>query len=231
LYLAQPLIDLVSEHNLLMALPRDLPTLQSSSTKNYTRTDNIFASETLIERLVGCNTAPDRRPPKTDHLPTHFSVKAETPRAREAKCYNFKEGNWDKYSKELERRLAALPGCARIHTQEELDSRVERLTQAIWEAVKESVPMLIISHHSKRWWRKGLTNLRRESRQLANAAYKCRDSPDHPVHADYRRARNIYAQAIKDSKRTHWEDFLEGLCQSPMRRKQDKVPKAMSRPL
>jgi hypothetical protein len=44
-----------------------------------------------------------------------------------------------------------------------------------------------------------------------NAAYKRKDSPDHPVHANFRRARNIYAQAIKDAKKAHWEDFLEGL--------------------
>jgi hypothetical protein len=161
--LAQPLIDLVSEHNLLMALPKDLPTLQSSSTKNYTRTDNIFASERLVERLVGCNTALDRRPPRTNHLPIFFRVKVEAPRAREIKRYNFKEGDWAQFGKELERKLAALPGRTRIHTQEELDARTEQLTCRIWEAVKESVPLSIISHYTKRWWRKGLTDLRRES--------------------------------------------------------------------
>jgi hypothetical protein len=67
--LAQPLLDLTSKHGLIMALPKDLPTLQSMVSKNYTRPDNVFVSGTLAESLTSCTTIPEARPPCTDHLP------------------------------------------------------------------------------------------------------------------------------------------------------------------
>jgi hypothetical protein len=209
--LAQPLIDLTAEYNLSMVLPKDIPTLQSASTKNYTRTDNVFASDQLAKCLVECNTAPERRPPRTDHIPIQVTFKAVAAVAREVNRRNFREANWEKFGEELEGRLRSLPGRARIRTQEELDSRTERLTEAIQEAVAATIPLAIIVPHTKRWWRKGLTNLRRETRRLANSAYRRRDMPEHPVHAEYRRARNVYAQEIKDAKKAHWEGFLEDL--------------------
>jgi hypothetical protein len=209
--LAQTLIDLTADHNLVMVLPKDIPTLQSASTKNYTCTDNVFASEHLASCLVECNTVPERRPPRTDHLPVHTSFRAAAEMARETTKRNFKEVNWVSFGKKLEINLRPLPGRARIHTQEELDMRMEKLMAAIQEAVTSTIPVAIIESHNKRWWRKGLTNLRRETRRLANTAYRHRDMPEHPVHAEHRRARNIYTQGIKDAKRAHWEGFLEDL--------------------
>lgn len=52
-----------------MALPKDLPTLEVSTTKNYTRVDNVFCLETLIDALISCNTFPQWQPQKIDHLP------------------------------------------------------------------------------------------------------------------------------------------------------------------
>jgi hypothetical protein len=48
--LAQPLLDLISARSLHMALPKDIPTLQSTSSKNYTRPDNVFVSIPLVWR-------------------------------------------------------------------------------------------------------------------------------------------------------------------------------------
>ena len=39
---AQPLIDMISIHDMRMVLPKDIPTLEVCSTKNYTRVDNLF---------------------------------------------------------------------------------------------------------------------------------------------------------------------------------------------
>ncbi|EUC66991.1 reverse transcriptase from transposon X-element protein, putative, partial [Rhizoctonia solani AG-3 Rhs1AP] len=67
--LAQPLLDIINEFSLEMALPRDLPTLQSTSSKNFTRPDNVFLSAPLAEARISCDTAPASQPPCTDHFP------------------------------------------------------------------------------------------------------------------------------------------------------------------
>ena len=39
---AELLLCLLADHNMVMALPKDILTLESMSTKNWTRLDNIF---------------------------------------------------------------------------------------------------------------------------------------------------------------------------------------------
>jgi len=63
------LLDLVADYGMTQALPKDVPTLQSSSTRNWTRPDNVFCTEHTSQSLLECNTAPERHGPKTDHLP------------------------------------------------------------------------------------------------------------------------------------------------------------------
>ena len=69
LALTQPLLSMLSRHNMMMALPKNTPTLQASSTGNHTRVDNVFCSANLIQAIVSCDTNPSRCPLKTDHYP------------------------------------------------------------------------------------------------------------------------------------------------------------------
>jgi Endonuclease-reverse transcriptase len=66
---AELLIETLTNHDLEMALPKGLPTLQSMVTKNWTRTDNVFCSQNVMEILTTCTTLPEERPAGTDHLP------------------------------------------------------------------------------------------------------------------------------------------------------------------
>jgi len=45
LELMQPLLNMLGRHNMKMALPAYTPTLQSHSTGNHTRVDNIFCTQ------------------------------------------------------------------------------------------------------------------------------------------------------------------------------------------
>ena len=45
----QPLLDMISKHNMHMALPKDIPTLEACSMKNHMRVDNVFCSMGLHE--------------------------------------------------------------------------------------------------------------------------------------------------------------------------------------
>ena len=55
---AQPLLDMISNYDMFMALAKDIPMLEACTTKNYTRVDNIFCSAELHDRFTLCDTYP-----------------------------------------------------------------------------------------------------------------------------------------------------------------------------
>lgn len=211
LELAQPLLDLVGEFGLQMALPQDIPTLQSTSSKNYTRPDNVFVSSPLYNTLIRCDTAPDSRPPCTDHIPVCTEIDASPSLVNPSARPNFAKADWDLYRARLAELLEDLPKMRKIRTQVEIDSRVERLREAIQAAVLDAVPTLRLNVRSKRWWTADLKAHRKAVRALAARSYRARWLGLDPVHAEFKAQRNLYTQAIRDAKRRHWEDFLEQL--------------------
>ena len=58
LEVAQLLLNMISNHNMLMALAKDIPMLEACLTKNYTRVDNIFCLAKLLNNFVSCNMYP-----------------------------------------------------------------------------------------------------------------------------------------------------------------------------
>ena len=54
---------------MVMALPKDIPTLEAMATKNWTWPDNVFCSANMEPLLVSCMTHPHLRGPGTDHVP------------------------------------------------------------------------------------------------------------------------------------------------------------------
>ena len=69
LEVTQPLLNMIARYNMKMALPKDIPTLEASSTKNYTWVDNVFCSAMLLNTFIVCNTDPQQCLQKTDHMP------------------------------------------------------------------------------------------------------------------------------------------------------------------
>jgi hypothetical protein len=57
-----PLINLLYKNDMLLALPKGIPTPQTP-TRNWTRPDNVWCSNTPDNLLVCCNTAPTICPP------------------------------------------------------------------------------------------------------------------------------------------------------------------------
>ena len=58
LQMAQLLIELLVEYGMIMVLPKYTPTLEASSTKNWTCPDNIFCTEHMAEILNSCYINP-----------------------------------------------------------------------------------------------------------------------------------------------------------------------------
>lgn len=54
----EPLLLLLAEHGLQQALPKNIPTLQSLVTKNWTHPDNVFCTENTCQSFINCYTEP-----------------------------------------------------------------------------------------------------------------------------------------------------------------------------
>ena len=70
------------------------------------------------------------------------------------------------------------------------------------------------SPHTKRWWSKELTKLRKDTNCINRLSYKFRALQDHPCHKASKTARNKLADAIFKAKREHWQNWLEEATES-----------------
>jgi endonuclease/exonuclease/phosphatase family metal-dependent hydrolase len=53
---ARPLLNLIADYGMLQLLPQGIPTLQSTSTGNWTRLDNVFGTEHTVDAVITCDT-------------------------------------------------------------------------------------------------------------------------------------------------------------------------------
>jgi endonuclease/exonuclease/phosphatase family metal-dependent hydrolase len=76
---AQILIDLLSDYNLVLALPPYTPTITNSRGGN-TRPDNVFISEEVANWVIKCEVRPDDTPPRADHFPIVMHLNLPVPK-------------------------------------------------------------------------------------------------------------------------------------------------------
>lgn len=187
---AQPLINLLSSFDLTMLLPAGIPTLEASRTKNYTRPDNVFGSEELVNTVVRCDTDPGRRPPNTDHIPVITVLDVSVPLAPVSERRNFRQVDWMDFHACMQRKLEEAPlSTAEIRSVEDFDTSLMALMSLIGDVIQETVPISKPSPFAKRWWSKELDGLRKQVNQLGRHSYQLRSFPEHPVHKEYKWAR------------------------------------------
>jgi hypothetical protein len=168
----QPLLNMITRYNMKMALPKDIPTLEASSTKNYTRVDNVFCSATLLDAFVTCNTDPQQHPQKMDHMPILSRLEIMPGRTDfEAKC-NYKLTDWAEFRETLEAGLAALPEPEELAMTARFHATLEQLDLVIKAAITKHVPMSKPSPYSKRWWSKELAALKKGKEKMARRSYE-----------------------------------------------------------
>ena len=134
------LITLVANHNMYMVLPKDIPTLESMSTKNWTQLDNIFCSTGLSDSIICCMTSPGLRGPGTDHVPILMALEFLVERVSNEIGCNFQEVEWDAFLSKLGTRLAGVPSPTPLHTEEELMLAINGLMEAIQSTIYAVVP-------------------------------------------------------------------------------------------
>jgi ribonuclease HI len=208
---AQPLLDLIADYGMIMMLPKGLPTLQSSSSKNWTRPDNVFCTDHTGESFISCTTNPALRGPATDHVPILSILEFVVPRATVETKHNFRETDWEEFQEKLDLELAKIPPAQPLVDIDEFQTAARNLTITIQNIIEQVVPKSKPNPHSKRWWTKDLTMMRREVAKLSHLSYRNRSFAHHYSHEEHRIKRNQYSEAIKKVKKAHWIDWLEDL--------------------
>ena len=208
---SQRLIELIADYDMQMALPKDCPTLQSTSTGNWTRPDNVFCTDHTLNLITLCDTKPRRRPPCTDHVPILTVIELEIPSTDYAATRNFKGVDWEEFNGKLSTLLHDIPAAAPITSEEQFHRATSNLMDTLQKVIEEHVPLSKPCPHAKRWWNKELTARIKEKDKLSEQSYRMRGLPDHPIHAEHRRVRNKLKEEIRKAKQSHWMDYLEGL--------------------
>ncbi|KAG1808229.1 uncharacterized protein BJ212DRAFT_1235595, partial [Suillus subaureus] len=172
-------------------LPVGIPTLQSTSTGNWTKPDNVFGMEFLLNTIVSCKTAPELRGPKTDHLPILITLELESPRTNEEPCRNWHGIDWDTFNKHLKQTISTRPALP-LTLVEEFQEAAQHLTQLIMSTMEICVPHSKPCPHSKHWWTKHLSILWTRIKDLSKITYQMCGLPLHPSHEELKAIKEQY---------------------------------------
>lgn len=206
---AAVLLEHITEHDMVMLLPKNIPTLRSMVTKNWTRPDNIFGSSNVEELLVSCETQPGDPNPGTDHVPIRTIVDLPLVKKESPPSFNFRMTEWDDFRDNLRERLQYIPPPQVLIDEAQFQKAVQDLTETLQQSIQSVVPKQRPSPHMRRWWTSDLRRMKRERNKLSETAFRYRALPDHPSHQELKTATNRFSEAVKQAKIDHWTDFLE----------------------
>ena len=203
-----PLLNLITEHDMLMSLPPDIPTYETA-TSTWTRPDNVWRNNGPEDPVTICNVWPQIRPPVADHLPIYTELDLPIPRANAFPTRNLRGADFKTINENLQKLLAERCPPKRIRSKEELENTVNTLVNAIQEAVDEVVPVSKPSPFVKRWWTKELTEIKKTKNKLSRLSYRYRGLLNHPTHTEFKAAAQKLSNRIEETKKNHWTEWLE----------------------
>ena len=213
LELTQPLLDMLGRHNMKMALPPFTPTLKAHNTGNYTRVDNVFCSESIMDAIIKCDTDDATRPIKTDHFPIITQIDVHVLKVKWTPRRNFRLTDWPEFLKTLNTNLTNIHRPTEIHNIATFLQRLNSLNKAIQDTVEKHVKLTTPSPYSKRWWSSDLSCEKKLMQQFGKRSKQHQWDEQHPAHEEYRKQRNKYSEDIQKAKAEHWAEWLEGLDQ------------------
>ncbi|VDC04307.1 unnamed protein product [Peniophora sp. CBMAI 1063] len=137
---AEILLTLASDHDMEMALPPNIPTLQHISTGRWSRPDNVWISSSLRDAVTLCNTDPANRG-FSDHLPICTTIDIPIDVYDPPPTRNARLADWDKIRSYITEQLEKEEIPEEIGTQEELTAIVDKITQIVQDACKAHIPL------------------------------------------------------------------------------------------
>ena len=211
---AEGIIELLADYDMVMALPKGIPTLQHMRSKRYSRPDNFFCNTALQPYITKCEVTPQYRPASTDHFPIETTIDLPQTRIPPDHSLNFRKAEWDEFRKVLTEKLGLMHQPEPITDEEQLTAAGNRLTRALQETIEEQITRSKPRPDAKRWWNDELTRRRKELNRLRSESYKNRALTNDPSHKELRRESRIYGKAIITAKRAHWAEYLEEMVES-----------------
>ena len=199
----QLLLSLIEDYDIIMLLPKGLPTMQSTATKNWTLVNNVFTMANMEGLVVVCDTDPVQRGPGTDHVPILTMLDISVPHRDEERWSDFRGTDWDEFRKVLGAQLSAIPEPCMLQTESQFQNAVRDLTKALQVTIETTMPLSCPLPHLRRWWNKDLACRKKEMKWLASQAYKFHTIEDHPAHSTFKNACTEYGVAVKWAKEQH----------------------------
>lgn len=197
---ADPVINLMTEFALCSLLPRGTKTWHGGDYE--TTIDLVLASKELADTALKCGIH------KTEHGSDHRAIKTvfdtTVPVPKQQERFLFKNAPWKEINARIARLLDVTP------TEGTVQQKTDRLMAAVSEAVHALTPRAKPSPHTKRWWTRDLTQLRRIYTYWRNRARAERRAgcarPD--LEETAKGASKQYHDAIRQQKKKHWDEFL-----------------------
>jgi hypothetical protein len=198
---ANALVDMMAELGLQLLLPPGTVTYPNAGTT----IDLIWGSNEVVNRTITCQIA-EKHDHGSDHLPIETTIALQMEEPHSLPPYNYAKTNW----KELDNKLKLyLPNLVtfkgKAMTEAVIDDFAEQLVQAITKAVQETTPRKRPSPHSKRWWTKELSSLRKEANRLRNIYRRTKHEEDKVI---WRAKADEYAKEIEHATTSKWKEYV-----------------------
>src|ERR1700679_1776681 len=107
--LAEGLIGLLADYDMMMALPKGIPMLQHMRSERYSRPDNVFCTPGIRDHITICDVDASSRPTSTDHFPIVTHIVLPQDRVKNVTSLNFRDADWKEFRKKLKTKLSNSP--------------------------------------------------------------------------------------------------------------------------
>ena len=148
-----PLIDLITEHNMVLALPPGIQTYEST-TSNWTHPDNIWSNNQPDSPITICDVNPSIHPLLADHLPILLMLDLPIHRASMSPTLDMFLTDFNTVNTKLSALLVQRCLAKELCSVNKLKEAVNSLVVAIQETLAQEVPLAKSCPYMKCWWLK-----------------------------------------------------------------------------
>jgi ribonuclease HI len=199
------LVELAADLGLELLIPPGTVTYPEAQTA----IDLVWGNENAAKLLIQCGVT-ENHDTNSDHYTIRTTLSLPTEPPNKEVGYDFSKTNWTAFKEKLTQCLAKVnlstPIADSICSPEDLDSYTANLVNSISMAIDGSTPRKASCPHSKRWWLKSLTKLRRETNRLRKVYKRTKHEIDRKA---WRERANEYTAAIRKAKEDKWRVYVE----------------------